>query len=71
MLLKHKATIKFDPSNIRHREAVHSFMKRRAWVDSPVQFSKDLAYSSIAEQVQTKLLQWYIDQEISKQTAQL
>ena len=64
MLLKPTDTVSFDPSNKEHRTAVRLFMKRKAWVDSPLRFSPDPAYnSSVAEQVQTKLLQWYLDQE--------
>lgn len=66
MLLKRQETIDFDPSKKEHRAAVRAFMKRRAWVDSPIRFSHDPQYGSIAEQVQAKLLEWYIKQEDSK-----
>ena len=67
MLLKPTDTVVFDPSNKEHRAAVRLFMRRKAWVDSPMRFSPDPAYnSSVAEQVQTKLLQWYLDQEDSR-----
>jgi len=66
MLLKRQETVDFDPSNKAHRAAVRAFLKRRAWVDSPIRFAHDPAYGSVAEQVQAKLLQWYVYQEESK-----
>ena len=63
MLLQMPKTIKFDPSLKEHRAAVRAFMKRRAWMDSPIRFSHDPAYGSVVEQVQVKLLQWYMEQE--------
>jgi len=63
MILKHLATVTFDPSNKEHRAAVRAFMKRRAWADSPLRFTHDPTYGSVAEQVQTKLLLWYMEQE--------
>jgi hypothetical protein len=66
-LLKRIDSVKFDPSNKEHRAAVRAFMRRKAWVDSSMRFTPDPAYnSSVAEQVQTKLLQWYLDQEDSR-----
>lgn len=66
MFLKRQEPITFDPSNREHRAAVRAFMKRRAWVDSPIRFSHDPQYGSVAEQVQAKLLDWYIAQEEAK-----
>ena len=66
MLLKRMETIDFDPSNKEHRAAVRAFMRRKAWVDSPLRFTHDPNYGSIAEQVQAKLLDWYIAQEEAK-----
>lgn len=63
MLLQHPKTIKFDPNNKSHRAAVRAFMKRRAWVDSPIRFTHDPAYGSVVEQVQTMLLEWYLNRE--------
>lgn len=63
MLLTLPATVEFDPSKKAHRDAVRAFMVRHAWVDSPIRFAYDPAYGSIAAQVQTKLLQWYMDKE--------
>jgi hypothetical protein len=71
MLLKRQELIEFDPANKAHRAAVRAFLKRRAWVDSPLRFAHDPAYGSVAEQVQSKLLQWYVDQEESKSTRTL
>lgn len=62
MLLK-KPEIVFDPSKKEHRAAVRSFMVRKAWVDSPIRFAYDPAYGSVSDQVQIKLLQWYMDKE--------
>lgn len=66
MILQRQEIIEFDPSNREHRAAVRAFMRRRAWVDSPLRFAYDPAYGSVAEQVQAKLLDWYIAQEEAK-----
>lgn len=66
MLLKHQETIKFDPSKKEHRAAVAAFLKRRAWSDSPFRFAYDPDYGSVAEQVQAKLLDWYLQKEATK-----
>ena len=63
MLLQKPQTQPFDPNQKNHRLAVHAFMKRNAWSDSAIRFSYDPAYSSVADQVQTKLLKWYMSQE--------
>jgi hypothetical protein len=56
MLLKRQSTIDFDPSNKEHRAAVRAFLKRKAWSDSPLRFSHDPTFGSVADQVQAKLL---------------
>jgi hypothetical protein len=66
MLLKQPATVEFDPALKEHRAAVHAFLKRRAWSDSPIRFSHDPEYGNVADQVQAKLLRWYVSQEESK-----
>lgn len=66
MILQQPATIDFDPANKEHRQAVKDFLKRKAWVDSKYRFTYDPIYGSIANQVQEKLLAWYIDQEDSR-----
>lgn len=63
MLLQRQTLIDFDPSNKEHRAAVSAFLKRKAWSDSPIRFAHDPAYGSVADQVQAKLLQWYVDNE--------
>jgi hypothetical protein len=63
MLLNRKPPVDFDPSNKLHRAAVKLFMKRRAWLDSPLRFTHDPAYGSVIEQVQTRLLEWYLARE--------
>jgi hypothetical protein len=63
MYLKSPEQVEFDPANREHRAAARAFMKRKAWVDSPIRFAHDPNYGSIAEQVQAKLLDWYIKQE--------
>ncbi len=63
MLLKRPDTVSFDPANKEHRAAVRAFLKRGAWIDSPLRFNHDPAYGSVAEQVQNKLLHWYVAQE--------
>ncbi len=63
MLLQRQALIDFDPSNKEHRAAVRAFLKRKAWSDSPIRFAQDPSFGSVADAVQTKLLQWYLDHE--------
>lgn len=65
MLLKRRETVDFDPSNRYHRAAVKAFLRRKAWSDSPIQFSYDPNYGngSVADQVQSKLLEWYLSKE--------
>jgi hypothetical protein len=63
MLLKRPEIVEFDPNNKDHRAAVRAFMKRQAWVDSSIRFAYDPSYGSIADQVKTKLLAWYVSQE--------
>ena len=66
MLLKRQELVEFDPANIEHRAAVRAFLKRKAWVDSPFRFAQDPTYGTLVEQVQAKLLKWYLDQEEAK-----
>jgi len=61
--LKKSDSVVFDPNNKEHRDAVRDFMKRKAWADSSLKFTYDPAYGNVAIQVQLKLLQWYLDQE--------
>jgi hypothetical protein len=68
MFIKPVQTIDFDPSNKKHREAVAAFLKRKAWADSPLRFTHDPAYGSVAQQVQTKLLEYYMAKEFGKKT---
>ena len=65
MFLQLPKTVKFDPADKAHRASVRAFMKRRAWVDSPIRFTYDPVYGSVVEQVQTKLLAWYLEREIT------
>ena len=66
MLLKRQELVEFNPANKEHRAAVRAFLKRKAWMDSPIRFAQDPTYGSVADQVQAKLLQWYVDQEDAK-----
>lgn len=66
MLLKRQETVEFNPANKEHRAAVRAFLKRKAWADSPIRFAHDPVYGSVADQVQAKLLQWYVVQEEAK-----
>jgi len=65
MLLKKPLTVKFDPAIKPHRAAVQAFLKRKAWGDATVRFSHQPEYgnSSVAEQVQIQLLEWYMNKE--------
>ncbi len=66
MFLQRTQTVDFDPNNKEHRDAVRQFLKRKTWADSPIRFSHDAAYGSVASQVESKLLRWYVDQEEAK-----
>ncbi len=63
MMLQRTPTVAFDPSIKAHRAAVRAFMRRRAWADSPLRFTHDPAFGSVADQVTSKLLEWYADRE--------
>ena len=65
MILQKHETVNFDPTKREHRAAVRAFLKRRAWSDSPIRFSYDPNYGngSVADQVQSKLLDWYLSRE--------
>jgi len=65
MLLRKPQTVKFDPSVKTHRAAVQAFLKRKAWGDATVRFAHQPEYgnSSVAEQVQAQLLEWYMNKE--------
>lgn len=71
MYLSKPATVNFDPANKVHRAAARAFMKRKAWVDCPIRFTHDPQYGSVAEQVQAKLLDWYVAQEEARETKRL
>lgn len=66
MILQNRNTVNFDPSIKEHRSAVACFLKRNAWADSPIRFSYDPEYGSVAEQVKSKLLDWHVKQETSR-----
>jgi hypothetical protein len=63
MPLEKQNTVKFDPSKKVHRESVAAFMRRRSWSDSPIRFSHDPAYGSVADQVEKKMLAYYMEKE--------
>ena len=64
MYLKGPEVVQFDPNKKEHRKAVVDFRKRRAWGDTKIRFAYDPAYGSVANQVESKLLEWYIKKEI-------
>lgn len=68
MPLQRTKTVKFDPANKEHRDAVRAFMKRRAWSDTNFRFSHEPEYGSIVDQVMEKLTNWFLEQEESKAT---
>lgn len=63
MILRNPITTVFDPTNKEHRAAVHAFLKRKTWADTKLRFKHDPEYGSVADQVQSKLLYWYVAQE--------
>ena len=66
MILRHSETIAFDVSKKEHREAAAAFLKRKAWSDSPLRFKHVPPYGSVADQVRTQLLEWYVAQEMEE-----
>jgi hypothetical protein len=64
MALQKAQSVVFDPSKLEHRAAVGAYMKRNAWGDSPIRFAHDPRFGSLVEEVRTKLLNWYISQEV-------
>lgn len=66
MFLKNHDTVNFNAANKGHRQAVALFLKRNAWIDSPIRFSYDPTYGSVSEQVQVKLVQYYLDKELNR-----
>ena len=67
MYLNKPATVDFDPNKKDHRAAFRAFMKRKAWSDCSMRFTHDPGYGSISEQVQAKMLDWYIAQDEAKE----
>jgi hypothetical protein len=63
MYLKVRGTVDFDASKPEHRRAVIDFRRRRAWADTNFRFSYDPQYGSVAAQVESKLLEWYINRD--------
>jgi hypothetical protein len=63
MLLKRRETVDFDPTKKDHRAAAAAFMRRRAWGDSPLRFNHDPAFGSVADQVEKKLLAYYLSKD--------
>lgn len=64
MIIERQKTVTFDPADKKHRDAFHKFLKRRAWVDSPLRFTYDPAYGSVVDQVSEKLVTWYLEKEM-------
>lgn len=64
MTLQRRQGVEFDPSKLEHRIAVGHFLKRQSWADAGIQFAHDPKYGSMVEQVRTKLLNWYLAQEM-------
>lgn len=65
MILQRTETVNFNPAKAEHRAAVASFMKRTAWGDSKLRFTHDPKFSSVADQVRSRMLDWYISRDSS------
>ncbi len=63
MPLEKQNTVKFDPSKKAHRESAAAFMRRRSWSDSPIRFSHDPVYGCVADQIEKKLLNYYMSKD--------
>ena len=68
MYLNKPATVDFDPTNKEHRAAFRAFMKRKAWADCSMRFTHDPGYGSVSEQVQAKMLDWYVAQDEARES---
>ena len=64
MLLKHRETVKFDPSNQEHRLAIKDFLKRNAWSDTKFRFFLEPEYHNLVDMCQTMLLDWYLSNDL-------
>lgn len=65
MLLNHKATVKFDPSNKEHRAVIRDFLKTGR-MDAEYKFLHDSKYISVADQCKTELVAWFLEREATK-----
>ena len=63
MPLEKQNTVKFDPSKKAHRESAAAFMRRRSWGDAPIRFSHDPAFGCVADQIEKKLLTYYMSKD--------
>ena len=64
MLLKHKPTIKFDPSNKLHRQVVREYLETGRLSTDQFKFTPDAKYVSVAHQIQSELVKFYLDKEL-------
>lgn len=64
MLLIHKPTIQFDPTNKKHREVVRLYMETGRLATDEFKFQNDPKYISVGHQIQQKLLAWYLNKEL-------
>lgn len=63
MTLQRAETVIFNPAILEHRMAVKAYLKRNAWVDTNIRFRLDPKFGSLIEQIRSKMLNWYIEQE--------
>jgi hypothetical protein len=63
MPLEKQNTVKFDPSKKAHRASAAAFMRRRSWSDAPIRFSHDPAFGCVADQIEKKLLTYYMSKD--------
>ena len=64
MLLTHKPTIQFDPTNKKHREVVRLYMESGRLATDEFKFQHDPKFISVGHQIQQKLLAWYLSKEL-------
>ena len=61
--LKSRPTVNFDAANREHRQHYMTFLQKRSWRSSPVQFYLERGYGDISSMIENKMSAWYLQQE--------
>lgn len=65
MAIINQLPVKFDPNEINHRAAFYKFLKTYAWGADSIRFVLESPYVDVPSMIQIKLLNWYMDNELS------